>query len=229
MTIADLDKMERVLESRLVPWVRQASGLISRHLADARAHATKALTDTLKLTTDGRPSARKVLRSPSYQSAGNRLRTLQDALIGPASDSLDGLIRDARAAFYRNSIELWTPVIPAEYRVTADPAPTKMGESLMRGAIIHGFDLARELSPSIKQTSDQLFVVLNSAGRRKAGLRVGDDLIKLWHAQSVARLNRKVASILSDSDKAIHEATGWLIIAPEYRGEREFSAGGLHF
>ncbi len=229
MTLADLDKMERALETRLVPWIRRASTLIARHLADARAHANKALTDALKITPDGRPSSRRVLRSPSYQSAGNRLRMLQDALIGPTSDSLEGLIRDARAAFYQRSIELWTPVIPAEYRVTLDPVPTKAGESLMRGAIIHGFDLARELSPSIKQTGDHLFVALNSAGRRKAGQRVGDDLLKLWHAQAVARLNRKVASILSDSDKAIHEATGWLIIAPEYRGERQIDGGGVHF
>lgn len=229
MTLADLDRMEAALAKRLLPWIDRASSAIIVAVEDAQAHGEKAVTDTLRGTEDGRSSARRITRSPSYLAAVRRLNDLQAALIGPSVDSLEGLIRDARAAFYADSIALWTPHIDIEFRVTPELAPTEAGERLMRGAIVHGYDLSREIGPAIQQTKDHLFVALNKLGRRNTPGEAVGPLMKLWADMSRDRLIRKVSQVLSDSDKAAHEATGWLLIKPEYRGERTLETGGIHF
>lgn len=230
MTDADLDRMERALEARLNPWKLNARFLILGQMDDALAHADKALTQTLKRTTDGRPSARRIGISPSYQAAVSRLDDLLDSLVGPKASSLNGLIRDARAAFYRGSIDLWKPHIETEYRAVPDPVPTLDGERLMRGAIVHGYDLRREIEPAIRTTKDTLFVALNNAGRRAATGREEDSRLALWHSQGIERIRAKVFQSLSDSDKAVHEATGLLMLAEKYRPELTNAAGdgGLH-
>jgi len=229
MTLADLDKMEAALARRLLPWITVATNRIMRGVKDAEAHAHKALTDGVREEQDGQRTARRFQQSPSYQAALNRLESLQAALIGPRVDSTDGLIRDARAAFYADSITLWSPHIEPEYRVTPEPAPTKAGEAMMRSAIIHGYDLSREIRPAIETARNHMFVAMNRASRRGLVQRDGDQLITLWATDTRARLVRKVVQVLSDSDKAVHEATGWLLVKPEYRGERVLTTGGIHF
>ncbi len=229
MTLADLDKMEAALARRLLPWISDATDLIVREVRAAEDHAHKALTDALRQTDDGPRTARRFQRSASYQAAINRLQSLQAALIGEKADSLDGLIRDARAAFYFDSITLWTPHVEPEYRITPEPAPTQASERLMRAAIVHGYDLSREVGPAIEAIRTHLFAVMNQASRRRQPRDDGVKLITLWANQSRDRLAKKAAQVLSDSDKAVHEATGWLILKPEYRGERTLATGGMHF
>jgi len=230
MTDADLAAMEAALEARLRPWKRRATAHILTALADARAHAEKAVTDALKQTPDGRRSARRIDNSPSYKAALGHLDALMDSLVGISKDSLGGLIRDARAAFYRSSVALWKPHIDPKFWVGPDPAPTQSGERIMRGAIVHGYDLHRELEPAFAVTANQLFVAINQAGRRAATDRQGRDRLRLWHDQAKARLIARVSQSLSDSDKAVHEATGLLLIHPDYRGDLDNDAGdgGLH-
>ncbi|MBU6429012.1 MAG: hypothetical protein KGR26_08380 [Cyanobacteria bacterium REEB65] len=229
MTLADLDKMEAALAQRLLPWIAKASKRIIASVKDAEAHAVKALTDSVRDEQDGQRTARRFQRGPSYQAAINRLGSLQAALIGPSSDSTEGLIRDARAAFYADSVRLWTPHVEPEYRITLEPAPTAAGERLMRTAIVHGYDLSREVGPSIETAKRNLFVAMNRASRRGSSADDGVKLIGLWAQQTRDQLIRKVSQVLSDSDKAVHEATGWLLIKPEYRGERTLTTGGIHF
>lgn len=230
MTDAELAAMELALETRLRPWLAKAQAVIHKAMADAKAHASLALTDALKRTPDGRPSVRRIDASPSYQAAVGHLDSLLDKLAGPKVNSLDGLIRDARAAFYRDSIRLWKPHIGPEYLISPDAQPTQEGERLMRGAIVHGYDLRREIEPAIRTTKDELFVCLNNAGRRAASDRDGKDRLALWHSQGFGRIRTKVFQALSDSDKAVHEATGLLLLAPQYRPELTNAAGdgGLH-
>lgn len=229
MTIADLHKMEAALARRLLPWIDKATAKIKAATDDAHAHTLKALTDAARTTQDGWKTARRFQQNPSYQAALNRLSGLRDILIGPGDTSLDGLIRDARAAFYADSIELWTPHVEPEYRITPEPAPTVEGERLMRSAIIHGYDLAREVDPAFSKAKTDLFAVMNRATRKGLADADANDLIGMWARQSRDGLIRKAAQVLSDSDKAIHEATGWLILKPEFRGERMLTTGGIHF
>lgn len=225
MTDAQLAAMERALAKRLQPWLSKAHMLIVRRLEDARAHAELAVTKALKTTPDGRASVRRIEASPSYQAALGHLDELLDRLVGPKANSLDGLIRDARAAFYSDSVTLWTPHIDPEYRAVPEPVPTQSGEDLMRGAVIHGYDIRRDVAPAIESTKNELFVAINNAGRRAASDRDGSDRLAVWHRQGLERIRAKAFQALSDSDKAIHEATGLLLLAPEFRGELTAEAG----
>lgn len=230
MTDAQLAEMERALEKRLKPWLSKAHMLILSCMEDAHAHAELAVTRSLKATPDGRDSARRIDQSPSYQAAIRHLNGLLDRLVGPKSNSLDGLIRDARASFYRDSVALWKPYIEPEYRATPDPVPTQAGEALMRGAVVHGYDLRAEVAPAIEATKRELLAALSQAGRKAATDRDGQAWLAVWHNQGRDRIRAKAFQALNDSDKAVHEATGILLLAPQYRGELIAVAGdgGLH-
>lgn len=217
------ERMNAALDARLRPWIGKAVALINGRVEDARAHADKAVTDTLKATPDGRPSALRVQRSPSYQAALNRLDELEDALVGPASNSTAGLIRDARAAFYRDSIELWKHVIPEERRAVKDPHPTAKGEAVVRGAIIHDLDLHREVRPSFQRSKDTLFAAVNGAGRTRSSDRLGTALLDGWERDAKRRLIGVAVTALSDSDKAVHETTGRVMLKRPASGK---AAGG---
>lgn len=230
MTDADLDAMEAALARRLGPWLRRAGLTIDGAMGDAAAHAEKALTGRLVRSPDGRASMRRIEASPSYRAALGRLDRLRDAMIGPTRDSLSGLIRDARAAFYADSVALWKPHIEPGYRAVPDPVPTGDGERLMRGAIVHGLDLYREVEPAFDAARRDLIAALNNAGRRATPDSLRSQRLATWHGRASDRLKSKVFQVLSDSDKAVHEATGLLLLAPRYRDELTSAAGdgGLH-
>ena len=212
----DLDRVEKYLNARLLPWVGRASLLVKERVHDARAHGEKALTETLRQTPDGRPTARKFQQSRSYLAALSRLNELQVALIGWGEYSLDGLIRDAREEFYTSSFGFWLPYIPEEFRKVPDPKPSQAGVNLARGAIIHGYDLTREIGPGLKQAKDRLYVALNAAARRGLRPGAGKEFLSVWQSDAISGITARVTSALSDSDKALHEAAGQAIIHPEY-------------
>jgi hypothetical protein len=222
MNLADVEKMESALLARRLPWAVKAAKLIATEVDDAKAHAQNAITATLKDIDDGRSAQRKLDANRSFTAAVDHLDSLRDSLFS--------LIKDARVAFYRDSIKLWLPHIEVEYRVNPDPAPTKDGEALMRDAVIGGYSLAMELDPSIDQAKRTLKVAASVAGRRGQSDRDSDQQITLWANRTGPILTRKIESILSDSDTSIHEATGWLLVAPKYRGQRMVDPGaGLQF
>ncbi len=217
MTQAELDKIDRRLADRARPWVRLAAALIERKVADARAHAEKSLTAKAREAEDGRPTSRVLDRSPSRNAATSRLSEAQDDLVGPSVNSLDGLIRDARAAFYIDSIDLWTPLIPDPFRAAKSPAPTRAGEDAMRGAIMHGYDLHAEVAPVFDQASRSLKAILNVSSRRGADPSRGGRMLAAWERTTVGNLSRRVVAALADSSVGVHHAVGLMMIHPNVR------------
>src|SRR5512135_2157880 len=98
-TEIDIAAIENRQKGRLEPWIAKGVKLVSAKLADARAHAEKAVTDTLRSTPDGRPSMARIRANPSYQASLNRLDELWAEIGGPSVTSLQGLIQDSSAAF----------------------------------------------------------------------------------------------------------------------------------
>lgn len=222
MTLDDLEKMEGKLLARLLPWVFKARKLIDRHVDDAKAHASNALTATVRDTPDGRATVRKLDKSRSAGAATGHLDTLET--------DLGELVREARASFYVGSISLWLPFIPADNRIANADKPSKAVERIMRDAIISGYTLDMRLGPAVATAKRTLSAQLNMGGTSGANDRQSDGRLKTWATQTSASLGKTAESILSDSDTAIHEATGWLLIDPKYRGERLVDKGaGLAF
>jgi hypothetical protein len=222
MTLDDLEKMEEKLLARLLPWVLKARKLIDRHVDDAKAHASNALTATVKDTSLGRATVRKLDKSRSVGAALEHLDTLKA--------DLDELIRDARSAFYEGSIKLWLPFIPEDNRIENADKPSRAVERIMQDAVISGYTLEMRLDPAIVTAQRTLKAQLNMGGAFGASDRQSDARLKTWATQASASLSKTAESILSDSDTAIHEATGWLLIDPKHRGERLVDKGaGLAF
>lgn len=222
MTTSDLDKMESAMLSRLLPWSFKTGKLIRESIDDAKAHALNCLTARLKAEDDGRPTQRRLDVNRSFGAANDRIVTL--------GESLDLFIRDARQDFYVGSIKLWLPFIPEDVRIEPDPKPTAAGKRLARDAVIHGYSLPMELGPAIDTVKRTLRVACSIAGRGSVSSKTGEQRIALWASQATTGLIMKVDGILSDSDSAIHEATGWLLIDPKYRGQRLVDPeAGIHF
>jgi hypothetical protein len=222
VTIHDLEVMEAAMLRRLMPWGFKAGKLIRESIADARAHAQLSITASLKEETDGRPTQRRLERNRSYAAAVARIDEL--------GKDLDAIIRDARAAFYLDSIKLWLPHIPDANRIEDAAEPKASIEAICRDAVIGGYSLAMELGPAIATAKRTLTVACSVAGRESQSDRRSDQRIALWSTQTTTSLLRKSESILSDSDTAIHEATGWLLIAPKFRGQRLVDPeAGMHF
>jgi hypothetical protein len=217
VNLDDLEKMEEKLLARLLPWVIKAKKLIDSHVGDAKAHAVNALTATVRDTPDGRPTVRKLEQSRSAQAAIGHLDTLLA--------DLDELVRNARASFYVGSIHLWIPFIPEDQRATNADKPSGAVERIMQDAVISGYTLAMRLDPAIATAKRTLLAQLNMGGTSGASDRQSDVRLKTWATQSSASLGKTAESILSDSDTAIHEATGWLLIDPKHRGERLVDKG----
>jgi hypothetical protein len=178
---------EAALPGLLTPWLVKVKRLIDSKIDDAAAHALKSITQRLKNTRDGRPTARKAVQSPSYLAAAARVEELRVALVGPTTASLSGLLRDARQAAFEQAFEIWRPILePRWYRV--DSMPTQEGINIARGAILHGTDLSREIAGSFEITKRGLFASVNTAGHSLTTAARADDLVELWRKQSTARI-----------------------------------------
>ena len=205
MTETDYNDLLREQLRRRKRWMDRCSREIVARLADAEAHARKAVTETLRAAPDGRPTARVATRNPSFQAANARLDDLLSSLAGPRRDSLEGLLRDARADFYREAFEDWRPHLDEDTHRT-DAGPTQEGERIARGAIVHGYELHHELEGIFEQSKRSLFAVVNAAGRRGSPTGRRDaarDLFATWRTQAATSLARRCESVLADSQSAI--------------------------
>ncbi len=201
------------LQSELSPWIAKADALVRGKMADAAAHAAKVITAKLKRTADGRPTARVAARSPSYQAAASRLDELLEALAGPSTASLSGLLRDARAHFFTHAVEWWrSRVDPRFYRAEAEV--TQAGLNTVRGAIFHGYDLRRELADDFATAKRTLHAACNMAGHSTTAASTADVLIKTWHKKTADRLAAACAANLADAQWALFWAAETVLQTP---------------
>jgi hypothetical protein len=192
----------------LAPWIADAAKAIRSKLADAQAHAEKALTDTLKSTPDGRKTRRKASSSPSYAAAINRLDELADDLLK--------LTRRARETFYRTAHATYAPAIPPALLVSPDPKPTLRNVARFVAILIHGNELRDDLATPIERYKSALLPTLTLAGREAESGRTATDRIKGWRTKAEAALNGTVRTALSDSQMAATTEAGRDLIHPKF-------------
>lgn len=204
---------------RAEPWMKKALGLAESRIEDARAHAEKAITGRVKDAADGRQTWRLATAGRSFKAALSRLRELTDALCGPAKTSLDGLVRDARAAFYRDSWAAWHPEIPAEYRASDSETPPKANLAAIRGATSHGYDLRSELAPAIEQAARTLQAAVTAAGGSGVSDAHAQAMLSAWETRAKATITQRIAAVISDSDVGAHYLAGLHLIHPDHRPE----------
>lgn len=205
------------LRERLAPWIERCTTLIRSTMDNAAAHALNAITETLRRTPDGRATDRKAVRSRSFVAAIAQLDGLVSELAGPSSSSLDGLIRDAREAFYRDSFGMWKGVIPEATWVSPDAQPTMIGVARMRGVHIHGADVRIDIASAIGTAKDDLRRSVNAAAGTDSLRSSAGDRLATWKRMKGDSLVRAVSLELSDSDMIAHTQSGIDLVHEKYR------------
>lgn len=223
-TAQSLDLLDARFLARLKPWQERVSARVTKSVEDAAAHAHRSITETLRRTPDGRPSAARLRRSPSYLAALDRLDGLLTTLAGPSVHSLKGMIRNARDGFYRDSFAYWLTVYDPELWVSSDPKPTKRGINAIRGALIQSADLRTTLAGPIEAAKRSLAPSVVSASNRESTRTQAKDSIDLWAAQSRSAILTASLRALSDADQRAHTLAALNTLAPKFLGKADLAA-----
>lgn len=195
-----------------------AGRLIRAKVADALAHAEKALTETLKAAPDGRASLVVIRRSRSYGAAIARLDEITDGLAGTSTKATQGFIRDFRERSFVSSFEAWAKVIPPEFH-RDPPKPTAAERAAVRAIVLHGYDLRDELRLAVNAEAARLGAALAQAGTRGLGDATATAILKLWSTQAASRLTSTASLAINDSAVRADTAAGYYIIHPDYRDD----------
>jgi len=196
---------------RLLPWHRAAVKLVSGLLADARAHAVKAVTESLKATPDGRASAAVVRRNPSFLAALARLDELWAAIGGPTVNSITGLVQDCAEACYRDAIPFWRRGVPEEF-LRKGELPTQAQAAYVRGLLWFGLPIRMAFAPALARARHDLAAAIGAAGST-----VGDPTaLRTWETQQRTRLIQYLGLALNDADQRADSQAMRDVIDPKY-------------
>lgn len=193
---------------------RATTTLIREKTEAALAHATKALTDTLKRTPDGRKTISKASQNPSYAASLNRLRECLSELAGQGRSSLAGSLRQTRRSLYELSYRHWADILPAEM-IVATPSQARIKAA--GGIVLHGMELYDELRAPIDRASRNLLAALTAAGKRSTPDKLATDLLTTWERQSRAAITSAAIMAIGDSMIALDVAAMEDIVRPEFR------------
>jgi hypothetical protein len=181
---------ENARDAALFPWLKRSLGLIERRLADARAHSEAGWPEL----------------------ARERLDELQGGLLS-AAESAGGLIRDARASFFRQAI--------SHHERVMDPAA--IDPDFPMSVFPEGEHAVRTVAVGGRHEWNQLGALLAEA-RASLPLRgLSADLSGVAHAGWENRHREAIQgwtrAVLSDSQMVIHNVVGHLMLRPELRDD----------
>ena len=218
MNMTELDEKSATLEAVRVSWEALILPSLRGRVADSSAHASRALTHTLKVSPDGRASIQVLNRSPSLLAANMRLDDLWYWLVGASERSLHGKIRDAREAIYAAAAVLYFPLVPEEYRSRSTPVATRAQINLVRAAAIHGFDPRKSLEGEILDAKRTLKAALEQAGRRSTLDAQSEDALETWEQRCKTKLANVVHTLLVDSHEYCDRQALVDLVHPDHIG-----------
>lgn len=185
---------------RMRPWATKAVQLVSRKISDTRAHAERAVTETLKATPDGRPSLALIRRNPSFKASLNRLDELWAEIGGPSVTAISGLAHDATEAFYEDARDYWFGEVPDGYRVKSREA-TKSQLLYVRGLLWFGQPIRQDFAPQFKRLHNTLSAALGAAGSHSDVDQPQITSLRTWESQSRATLIQRLGLALNDANQ----------------------------
>ncbi len=150
--------------------------------------------------------ARRLADAKQHAAAGN-LPTANRRLT-ELTESLTRHVADTRGHFYRAAFA-------QHRRIGLDPAihqldlvPDPEGEAVVRGAAVLGRDYRADILDSVSDAQ---------AGLQSAVLAGGGDYLEAWEGEHRDRLTSRATAELSNSQIAIFEAVGQILVKPEFR------------
>jgi hypothetical protein len=168
------------------------------------------------------PDLLRALRPEADRAAGIVARRLADAKVHAATgnlstatrrlseltESLSRHVADTRAHFYRAAFA-------QHRRIGLDPdihdvtlQPDAESESYLRRAAVLGRDYVADFLDAVSDAQ---------AGLQSAVLAGGGDYLEAWEGEHRDRLTSRATAELSNSQIAIFEAVGQILVKPEFR------------
>ncbi len=179
------------LDRDLYPWSSKATGLIARRVADAAAHARSGRSDL----------------------AHERLQELRQGLVGERRDSPTGLLRDARASFYRAAFADHSPTLdPAFHQTEAAASPD--GEAFVKTSLLFGDPQWHRLEALLSEARRHLAV---AAAAMVPMATMRETILSGWEARHREAITRFAHGALSDDQMTLHNVVGLALVKPEFR------------
>lgn len=157
---------------------------------------------------------RRFADAHSHAAAGR----IPDALarLDELTRALSGYLSDARGTFYRDAYRWHRQRLdPAIHQMDAQPSID--GEYMARVVKIGGRDAYKDLRRLVDRAKMALGVAASAAGDARVGGNLGESILSAWevtHREDVYQFARVT---LSDSQMALHNAVGHVLIKPELR------------
>lgn len=195
-----IETLRRGEDRQLARLTKQVRSIVAAKVADAGAHASKALTDALDATPEGRPTAARVRRSPSYQASLARLNELLDSLVF--------IVEECRIVTYADSYRFWWNYhVSGMRRTTTSDAPKGLMERC-RTTMIHGYPMRNFLQGPIERAAAGLMPMLTVAGNRATSTQSATQAIRLWQERSASAIAQNTIIALVDSQTMADRRAG---------------------
>jgi len=195
-----LTPWESRVQKRLMPWVRHGLIRVGEVMAQARAHAENAVTQTLKKTPDGRASSARIRMNPSFKAALRRLSELHDEIGGPSVVSLSGLVQDATESFYRDARAWYADEVPTEHQGSPDVISSQV--LYVRGLLWYHKPIRTAFQPAILRIRNDLIASIGAAGSTTAGVQDHANVLTTWEKNSRFRLGQELGAAMGDLNVA---------------------------
>jgi hypothetical protein len=146
----------------------------------------------------------------SQHAAAGKLSTAEQRL-SELHGSLARHISDARPSFFRQAFRQHQPLDPAVHQTSL--APTAEAEAAARDARI----LGRSYDLDFRDLVEDARAALQSVALAKQSSGPDAPYLEQWAAEHGQRITARAQSELSNSQIAIFEAVGQILIKPEFR------------
>jgi hypothetical protein len=202
------------IEARCLPWVARCSALAAVQVADARAHASQAINKSLVATPDGRATLSRSNRNRSLQAAYARLDELAESLAGPSIRSLEGTVRDAWEALYRDCRAYWLDHLgPDVCRPTSGPSQAEVATA--RVLVLDGYDARTRIVQVLDPSARRLRALVVSAASPSRAPRDRSGSLRAWEVATVKAVALAARNAILTGAFLIDRMAGRAVIKPE--------------
>lgn len=202
------------IEARGLPWVAACSALAASKVADARAHASQAITKSLVATPDGRATLSRSNRNRSLQAAYARLDELTTSLAGPSIRSLEGTVRDAWEALYRDCRAYWLDHLgPDVCRLTDAPSQSEVKN--VRSLVLGGYDARTRIVQVIDPSARRLRALVVAAASPSRAPRDRSGSLRAWEVATTKAVALAARNAILTGAFLLDRMAGRAVIKPE--------------
>lgn len=188
-------------------WAREGLRIASGKLSDARAHAGKALTETLRETPSGRPTVLATKRSRSYLAAVARVDEMAEGLAAFLADARERLLVDA--------FDAWAPMLGVPAR-----KPNQRERAATRSAALHGYTLQDEIRPRADRIKRAMGAAIAQAAAPDLPARDAAAILNAWERRSAVAIASGLRLLLSDSAILADNVAVWFLLPADERPDK---------